>query len=495
MLWIAIILGTNTGISFSDSSCSGQPPLLEAGEYKLLSPENAFGIATRQRISSVQANAFLKIKASLESGEDISITALGGSMMAGVDCSDGHLKGKSCSYSARFARALAEKYSCVGKNSSCVKYVNRASGGTTTAGSLPQLPILLDSAASSQLLVIIDFSVNDRFEVQDWTGAADSRKGVIDEEHVFAATEVLIRWVFKTHPQAALVMVEAYCERNSHSRKAHERAALVYGIPFVSYSSLLASGCNAAACGGRPCFRTPHPSFQVHEWIKHGLVMWWDVFVWRLTCPARSSALQPPTSSSSSSYMEMPESSSYMGMLVGYPETPVAVPALAELYHVCEKPLSVYDAREAFAGGGSGTGTGLRPVAVQGYWLLGADRGRSDKVAWTTSIDGSVLEFELSFGQSPRISIVHTKGYDETFGNAKVTIASGSPGTLILNGCCNDEMRATQGELTVVNAGQDRMQTGGGRGFSVKPFSKAKLRFEFQKGDFEKFSLSFVSSC
>jgi hypothetical protein len=182
-------------------------------------------------------------------------------------------------------------------------------------------------------------------------------------------------------------------------------------------------------------------------------------------------------------------------------EAPIAPREIGKLYHVCERPLSVYSAREAVASSDGEKGDGgsslLQPRVVVGEWALGTDKGRADKAAWTSSVDGSTLEFDLTFGQSPRITMVHTRGYDKTFGGAVVTLDNGSSNKLLLKGCCNSEMKATQGVLTVFNAGQDSMQQedSGAHGFSAKPFSKAKLHIEFQKGEFEKFSVGFVSSC
>ena len=183
------------------------------------------------------------------------VLALGGSMAAGVDCIDrpaavgGNsggggggggsenplFAGKACSYSARFARDLEATYQGGGGGGGGpvgVTYRNLAMGGTTTAGALPQLPLLLaggDGPAGRATgrqagpdLVLVDFSVNDRFEEQDWVEAAVSRAGSSSDSStgggggdgaagfdagakVFAATEALLRHVLAAHPNTAIV--------------------------------------------------------------------------------------------------------------------------------------------------------------------------------------------------------------------------------------------------------------------------------------------------
>jgi len=149
--------------------------------------------------------------------------------------------GKACSYSARFARDLEATYQGGGGGGGGgggrggpvgVTYRNLAMGGTTTAGALPQLPLLLaggDGPAGRATgrqagpdLVLVDFSVNDRFEEQDWVEAAVSRAGSSSDSStgggggdgaagfdagakVFAATEALLRHVLAAHPNTAIV--------------------------------------------------------------------------------------------------------------------------------------------------------------------------------------------------------------------------------------------------------------------------------------------------
>jgi hypothetical protein len=401
-------------------------------------------------------------------------------MMAGVDCSEpsAAIEGRQCAYPARFARWLGDTY--YGDDISRVKFQNRAQGGTTTAGALPQLALLISGGqGETPDLVIVDFGVNDRFEEQDWLSHETSRRGVGDGDNagakVFAATEALLRYILKAHSTTAVVIVDAYCERDiSFSKRAHKKAALILGVPYITYSRLTRHGCNQQACGGKPCFRTPHPSFAVHEFVKVGLGLWWETFAWRLKCRTPQ---QVPSGAEAISFM--------------LSEPPVAPRDLLLRYSVCERPLSVFDARSQHQ-------ENEQRGTVRG-WQLALDNGRDDKAAWIASEDGSVVEFYLRFGQSPRIALVYTKGYDETFGEAEVSM-SGSSAKYKLHGCCNNE-RVTQGELLVMNVGQTPMASGKsdsnshGFGFGIQPFANATLRLKFIRSKSVKFSVSFLSSC
>ena len=68
-------------------------------------------------------------------------------MMAGVGTvahfgDDSNLE-KAASYSSLFANALAQRFPDIQ-----ISYSNHATGGTTTAGALPQLPLLVDGAGT-----------------------------------------------------------------------------------------------------------------------------------------------------------------------------------------------------------------------------------------------------------------------------------------------------------------------------------------------------------
>ena len=229
--------------------CNQEPLLRGRDEHtNMLSMNKARGIAYTQRISQQQMVAWKGFLRKLEvedhndgnrntSAASLPIIAIGGSMAAGIDCKDENLgtTGKQCSYSARFSGYLQKSY----KN---IIYHNRALGGTTTGSVLPQLNFVLtghasnDPAAVAPALVIIDFSVNDRWEEQDWAEPKRSKRetnisaDVLSnkESKVFAATEILLRHVLLRYPMTSILLVEGFCEPTSFSMRAHQKAALIY---------------------------------------------------------------------------------------------------------------------------------------------------------------------------------------------------------------------------------------------------------------------------
>lgn len=74
---------------------------------------------------------------------------------------------------------------------------------------------------------------------------------------------------------------------------------------------------------------------------------------------------------------------------------------LVQRYRVCEHALSTFDARAMHQESNTRS-------TVRG-WPLALDNGRDDRAAWMASEDGSIVEFDLNFGQSPRVALVYTK--------------------------------------------------------------------------------------
>ena len=94
----------------------------------------------------------------------MTLVALGDSLLAGMGCHEENrrLSWKRCSYPQRLVEQL-NATSCT-----AFRLINRAVGGTTTAGALPQLPLLvsLDDTHRAPDLVLIDYSLNDQSQPQ-----------------------------------------------------------------------------------------------------------------------------------------------------------------------------------------------------------------------------------------------------------------------------------------------------------------------------------------
>jgi hypothetical protein len=226
----------------------------------------------------------------------------------------------------------------------------------------------------------------------------------------------------------------------------------------VPFSSMLRSECDERSCSGQCTER--HPGMKTHEFINQGLAIWWEVFSTRLKC--ESSEFLP------------------LGPSNLLSENATAPPHLAEAFHIC-KQLSVYDAKRSILNESS-----LVPIVASGDWKLDFENGRADKAGWVATKNGAEMVFQMSFGPSPRVAVVFTKGY-ESFGDVAIFMPT-HPGSITLKGCCSTE-HVTQGELRVINAGQNS------HGFGVAPNSNGKLHMKFIKGKMEKFAVSFVASC
>jgi hypothetical protein len=186
-------------------------PPSDPGHWATLGPRfpAIASLAAAQELSFAQTLAFRALVGKLERAEPVVAVSLGGSMIAGEGCSPGPGNGadpRACAYPSRFARWVAQAFYGVPDDNgsrppaappssassqpplpeSNFFFENRALGGTTTAGALPMLPLLVSDhrgkasppagggggggggAAVGADLVLVDFSVNDHHEAQDW---------------------------------------------------------------------------------------------------------------------------------------------------------------------------------------------------------------------------------------------------------------------------------------------------------------------------------------
>jgi hypothetical protein len=354
------------------------------------------------------------------------VVSIGGSLVVGMGCDDacGHSR-RTCSYTSRFARWLAAEY----RSTARVHFENRAVGGTTTAGALPQLPLLLQQPGAAQLtatgdgteadgvdadagddadtlpdgdgdtnsggsagaavdVLIIDFAVNDRWERQDWSDAPCIGCHPKTAE-IEAATEAMLRYLLREHPGTAVLLVESSCNTMATTGSAHQSMAKAYGVPFLSYEAALKRGVPCGPTSWAPSTSGPHhPGAPTHTYLAFMLAKWWRD---ALTQYVRNPALRRP----------------------------VAAADLAERFSVCSTPLRLYDAntlsRETRDGGA------VEGIRADG-WELQADR--LEKPGWIATAPGATIELNLTFGRSPRAVLV----YDVSFEGFASVDASFSPG-------------------------------------------------------------------
>jgi len=349
-----------------------------------------------------------------------------------------------------------------------VKYENRAVGATTTAANLPMLPMLVADTMEGSAnhtrgvdMVFVDFSINDESVSNDVLRIKNA--SFLRCEKVLAATEAAVRYILEFHPDTAILLMDGGC-RSHKANAAHQAVASLYGIAYV-----------------RKCTPGFHFSASEHETVKESMVEWWNVFEKAVTDVKLRGSVTSDT------------------QLPSPPRDPITPANLAACFVVCAKPLTVYDAKDAYFGNGSA------PTVIKGDWSLELDRNRTDKASWTSYIDKSVVNFPLKFGKIPQIAIVFTKGYDDTFGAVKVTMLGTSLTRTILQGCC-DPNNVTQSELRILHVGEAprfrrlsditrNSREGYQERYRLLPHSSVTMQVTFLKESYSKFSIKHVASC
>ena len=126
----------------------------------------------------------------------------------------------------------------------------------------------------------------------------------------------------------------------------------------------------------------------------------------------------------------------------------ISPPRLAHLYTVCTS-LSRYDASHALADPGSAP----QPRVIRGDWSLSDDkRSKPGWICTGVSCLNSTLDFEVTFGPSPRLSIVYDRSY-EGHGTVRVSMAHHptTAGKLLLGMYPAGAPRVTQAEVAIIS--------------------------------------------
>ena len=426
------------------------------------------------RVSPAQHVLFHSLFKKLERGEEAVMLVLGGSMLAGIGCTPGW--NWKCAYPSRLAKMWP---TLEGQHAPKLRVISRARGGTTTASTLPFLEYLLalDESGSAPDLILVDFSVNDARESQDWTvdigkeaaAAASFTRG----DRVFAATEAFLRFALRKGSSALLVVESQYYE--PESLDAHRAAASLYGVPFLAYGDCLVPPIVDAVAWGPPnsaVINWAHPPAATHQRIAVAAA----AYIAGLAHALRGRNIENDRDSKHfQSRLDAP---------------PLAPPTLANTFRVCDAALSTYDAKRASA---ANLTSAKGPRVLRGKWVLAEDR--PGKPGWISTTPGSIASFHVRFGPSPRLVVVYTRSY-QSFGDVLLSVPGykriGVKGSLkgkeemeVLHGCCNAD-KVTQSELQVINVAQF---------FKVPPNISADVSLVFRGAKNTKFALSLVSSC
>lgn len=428
--------------------------------------------ALEARVSPAQHLLLRSLFEKLERGEEAVMLVLGGSMLAGIGCTPGSW---TCAYPSRLAKLWP---TLEGRHAPKLRVISRARGGTTTASTLPFLEYLiaLDESGPAPDLILVDFSVNDARESQDWTVDIDTEAAAAASftrgDRVFAATESFLRFALRKGSSALLVVESQYYEEESLD--AHRAAAGLYGVPFLAYGDgLVPPIVDAVAWGpsNSAVINWAHPPAATHQRIAVATV----AYIARLAHALRGRSVENDR-----------DDRLFQGRLDA---PPLAPPRLANTFRVCDAALSTYDAKRA----GAANLTSEGPRVLRGKWVLAEDR--PGKPGWISTTPGSIASFHVRFGPSPRLVVVYTRSY-QTFGDVLLSVPGykriGVKGPLkgkeemeVLHGCCNAD-KVTQSELRVVNVAQF---------FKVPPNISADISLLFQGAKNTKVVLSLISSC
>lgn len=114
-----------------------------------------------------------------------------------------------------------------------------------------------------------------------------------------------------------------------------------------------------------------------------------------------------------------------------------------------------------------------------GNWSLFADR--PGKPGWISEgLTGALIGFDLSFGGTPRASVVYEQGY-EGFGDAEVRMADRSSTRQFLRGLRVDKERVTQSQTLILPS------------IHLRPWSRETLWVQMVSE--AKVKIRLVSSC
>ena len=139
--------------------------------------------------------------------------------------------------------------------------------------------------------------------------------------------------------------------------------------------------------------------------------------------------------------------------------------------------------------------TAWPPRVVRGNWTRYEDR--PGKGGWIShGPSNSTLEFNVSFGRSPRLTLVYEVSY-VGFGTATASIGGGAGAQL--DGMRYDGLNVTQTEVLVLNVHQEPfLWVSAFRkvpAWHIRPWTSHTLRVTLTSAEGLKFKLILVSSC
>ena len=190
------------------------------------------------------ASALEAVFAKSKRGERVVVAAIGGSMTAGVGCSNGSLLHQHCAWPGRVAQWLSGLHGGHG-----VAYRNLARGGVRTADFLSSAPFIAgqlleeEQVPADALLLFIDFSINDAYSISG-TGANIERvrwsaSTASDVADAAVALEQLIRVLIGSSPAASTIGIAGVlhaCPPCLWLRDSYRSVYAHYRIPLIDFT-------------------------------------------------------------------------------------------------------------------------------------------------------------------------------------------------------------------------------------------------------------------
>lgn len=197
-------------------------------------------------------------------------------------------------------------------------------------------------------------------------------------------------------------------------------------------------------CRSRP---TPHPPWTAHEIVAQALLQTTLLLLDALAVPrhqpraAHLLATRTPQAASVAAEgggrrsrgqqtegtvtgVPPPAANASVPLLAARLPSAVSKANLLGQMVVCASPLAHF----SIAAGGGATAMPRGVRVTSGNWSMGEDvRGNRKPGWWTGGPAGSAIEFDVNFGEPPRAMITFLRGYDDDFGEVRVSFRNVRP--------------------------------------------------------------------
>ncbi|KAK3277416.1 hypothetical protein CYMTET_14579 [Cymbomonas tetramitiformis] len=407
--------------------------------------------------------AFGKLFEACESTSSVTMLVMGGSMTAGVLCSDSahDLNEQACSYSARFATWLNSTIA------NSVMYINEARGGTTSDTGASILGVLVPHLQPD--IIMTDYSIND---ILDFESKDGKRGGMIQQQQLTAralssATEALILGIRKLAPQALHVIVFSQCPRCMAGGVMYDAIVMTakfYMVPLVDFYAACAFGdhCKWTEQGGS---HGAHPPWQTHQAYADAVAYVFQKAYVATMC-------EKPASLGSPSVTSLNQDS------------------VLSKYVKCLLPKTRISAFDATIQGND--------TKSNDGWRLYEDR--PGKPGWITTTVDSIKTFKVAFGDAAILAVKYLRSYDG-LGDVEMSVRNTTIyAKTTLRGLWLDKSkRISTTQITWFQAADERNQGKlhdmGVIGFGIKPNATHEIDFRFTGRPGTKFKLIEIMAC